>query len=117
MPLILEPDRWEKPATLELEETLHAGLAAVLNALEMGQLPFPSPEVGATAMELLRTVLALHEATPRDSDLRHLVALVNVQYQTVIAVMALVPSHALEERTAKKKKAEEQKRADAHPPK
>ena len=102
-PLIIEGDRWSRAALLELADSQHEGLVQFLDLFSKGQVPFPTPWAGEAAMNLMRAGIALRESMREDASLVQLVALVNVQYETMNAVTRLVPSTLLRDRAAKKK--------------
>ncbi|HEV2166131.1 MAG TPA: hypothetical protein VGS23_04025 [Thermoplasmata archaeon] len=102
--LILEPERWERPALLELELSLHGGLTGIMAALrsgaafESGFIPTPEPVRLEAALGLLEAVNDLHGAAEDPtSPVLTLVRLVNLQYQTFVAVTALVPGRSISE--------------------
>jgi hypothetical protein len=118
LPLILEPEKWERPALLELAEGLNEALAGIHWAFGSGyavardpRLLAQEPERREAAVELLQIARDLYEAEKGSSstDLT-LVRLVNLQYQTMRTVMVLVPPPLLVEA---RKRAKEWK--DMHP--
>ena len=105
LPLILEPEKWERPALLELAESLNGALVGILGAFESGYAATLNPELVAreperrdAAVELLRIVVDLYktDAVAAGSDLSF-VGFVNLQYQTMRTVMVLVPGPPIAE--------------------
>jgi hypothetical protein len=105
LPLIIEPEKWERPALVELAERLNEAQRGILGAFESGyavardpQVLVREPERREAAVALLRIAIDLYEAEKNSSstDLT-LVRLVNLQYQTITTVMVLVPPPLLAE--------------------
>jgi hypothetical protein len=104
LPLILEPQKWERPDLLELGEGLNAGLAGIHGAFSSGTvfksgwMAAPDPARLDTAMNLLQAVVDLYsEAKGPASTNLTLVRMVNLQYQTLLTVMWLVPGPTIPE--------------------
>jgi hypothetical protein len=99
MALILDPEKWERPALLELAESQDADLAGIFDAFNRGLVVAPNPKHREAAMELLRTTLDLYQAAREslEPDLA-LVRLINLQYQTMLTVTVLVPPTLMTER-------------------
>jgi hypothetical protein len=124
LPLILEPEKWERPALLELAESLNGALEGILGAFESGYAATLNPELVAreperrdAAVELLRIVVDLYktEGVPSNSDLAF-VEFVNLQYQTMRTVMVLVPGPPIPESRRRAKAWRDATAARAPPP-
>lgn len=101
MSLILEPEHWNLTDLLELAGTQDQGLRQILTAISSGQVPFPSPMAQEAAVELLRVAIDLFESMGKGASAPQVAATVNVQYQTMIAVSALIPPKLVQEQAAK----------------
>ncbi|HEV2519982.1 MAG TPA: hypothetical protein VGX00_05100 [Thermoplasmata archaeon] len=101
--LILEPERWHRPELLELVQSQHEGLSQIAAVFQKGLVPFPDPWAGEAAIELLRAVTDLRTALGEEGKDAQLTSLVNLQYDTMIAVSRLVPSTLLRDQAARKK--------------
>jgi hypothetical protein len=104
LPLILEPEKWERPALLDLGEGLNAGLAGIHGAFssgvafKSGWMAVPDSARLEAAENLLQAVIDLYsEAKGPASTNLTLVRMVNLQYQTLLTVMSLVPGPTVPE--------------------
>jgi hypothetical protein len=108
MPLILEPEKWERPALLELAEQQNANLSGILDAFTSGLVTAPDTGARDAAIDLLRVAIDVHDAARSSpgTDLT-LVRLVNLQYQTMLTVTVLVPPTLLAERLKRQKESKD----------
>jgi hypothetical protein len=94
MPLILDVNAHDPVALREMLHANQVDFRESLAAIEHPPGAVLDPMSLVTAADLVRAVLALSEAVDRpDAEAKTLAAMVNVQYETLLAVIDLMKSH------------------------
>ncbi|HEV2428894.1 MAG TPA: hypothetical protein VGV64_03485 [Thermoplasmata archaeon] len=96
MPLVLDPARWSRERLLSVLAEHREALVQLESRLSDAQGPMNSDGSRRTAVDLLRDVGALAQGAATDPDLSAatLAAVVNVQYDVLLAAVDLMKSHS-----------------------